>query len=207
MSEANDFLMGGGTKSASFPEIGASVTGTIVREPEVQQQRDFKTGELKFWDDGKPMQQLKVVLATDQRDPSVDDDKGERAVYVKARMQKAVRDAVRASGAPGLQVGGQLTVTFVAEEPTTGGYPPKLYTASYVPAPNAQVNDFLNGGQPTQAPAPAPVQAAPVAAPVYAQPAAPVAAPAAVPAGVDPALAAAVANLSDAQKAALGMPV
>lgn len=165
---ATDFLMGGGSTSAKFPEVGTTVTGTIAREPEVQQQRDFSTSELKFWDDGKPMQQLQVVLATDERDPSVADDDGERALYVKGNLLKAVREAIRKAGAKGLDVGGTLSVTYAADgEASKRGFsPPKLYTAVYTPPVKKAAAEFVNGGQP----APAPVKPAVPAAP--AQPAA-----------------------------------
>lgn len=186
MTSANDFLMSGGTTSAKFPEIGATVTGSIIREPEVQQQRDFQTGEPKFWDDGKPMQQLQVVLSTDQRDPENPDDEGERAVYIKGQMQKAVREAVRKSGAKGLAVGGKLTVTYTADGEAKGRLnPPKIYAAAYEP-PSVSA-EFLAG--PAE-----PEQAAP----------APAATPAA-PAGIDPALLAALSKLSPAEKAAMGL--
>lgn len=158
MTTANDFLMGGGTISAKFPEIGTTVTGRIAREPEVQQQRDYATGELKFWDDGKPMQQLQVVLATDERDPEVADDNGERALYIKGNLLKAVREAVRKAGAKGLDVGGTLTVTYSGDgEVSKRGFnPPKLYTAVYAP-PAKQADEFVSGAPAAPAATP-PVQ-------------------------------------------------
>jgi hypothetical protein len=36
--DPNDFLMGGGAKSAALPTIGTTVSGRIVRAPEVRQQ-------------------------------------------------------------------------------------------------------------------------------------------------------------------------
>lgn len=164
---ASEFLMGGGTVSAKFPEVGAAVTGRIVREPEVQQQKDFTTGELKFWNDGKPMQQLQVILATDERDPEVADDDGERAVYVKGNLLKAVREAVRKAGAKGLDVGGTLTVTYSGDgEVTKRGFnAPKLYTAVYVPPVKNAAAEFVNGGQSAPAPAAQPAASAAPAVP------------------------------------------
>lgn len=215
---ANDFLMGGGVKSASFPAVGTTVTGQIVREPEVQQQKDFKTGELKFWaNDGTPMQQLKVVLATDLRDPSEPNDDGERAIYVKGNLLKAVRDAVRRSGAKGLEVGGILAVTYSGDGIAQGQLdPPKLYTAVYTPAARNAATEFINGGQPAAPAAPAqPVQpvAQPVApapqpapvAPAPVAPAVPAAQPAAVPPNVGAEALAALQALTPEQRAALGL--
>ena len=220
MTDANDFLMGGGVTSAKFPTIGTTVTGTICRPPEVQQQTDVTTGKPKFWDDGKPRQQLQVQLQTAERDPEVDHDDGIRAVYIKGQMQKAVREAVRRSGAKGLEVGGTLTVTYTGdgEAAQRGMNAPKQYSASYIPAPAVAASQFLENGdqgqaapaQPapqdpwnSQGPAPSWAQPAPAAAPAYAPPAAP--APVAAPPGVSAEALAAIAQLSPEQKAALGL--
>jgi hypothetical protein len=201
MTTANDFLMAGGTTSAKFPEPGTTVTGVIVREPEVQQQRDFTSGEPKFWEDGKPMQQLQVILETAERDPSIPDDDGHRAVYVKGQMQKAVKDAVRKSGAKGIAVGGTLAVTYTGDGETTrrGMNPPKLYAATYTPPATAAANEFLNQGQ--DQPAAQPVAQAPSPAPVASQEA--VAALAQLT--PEQQRAAAAALLTPEQRAALGL--
>ena len=129
--EANDFLMGGGTKSAKFEKVGAVVKGTIVVKPELQQQRDPKDGKPQFWEDGKPKQQVKVVLQTETRDD--DEDDGRRAIYIKANMLKAVQDAVKKAGAKGLEVGGVLSVKYVkdGEKKKAAFNAPKLYAAKY----------------------------------------------------------------------------
>lgn len=172
---ANDLLMGGGTKSASFPAIGTSISGRIVREPKVQQQTDAKTGEPKTFNNGDPMMQLVVQVQTDERDATDTEDDGVRAIYIKAKMLAAVREAVRKSGAKGLEVGGELTVTYVADgEKTNKAFnAPKLYTAAYRPPTGEAANNLLMGDAPVS-PAPA---SQPAAAPAG-QP----------PAGVDPAI-------------------
>lgn len=177
IDDANDFLMSGGIPSAKFPEVGATVTGRITQRPEVQQQRDFDTGELLTWDDGTPRKQVKVVLATDERDPEIPDDDGTRAVYVKANLQKAVQQALRKAGAR-LEVGGVLTITYVAdgEVKRRGMNPPKLYVAEYVPPTAAAVDEALGQpAAPAAVPAAAPAAPAPAPAPAAAAPAAPAA--------------------------------
>lgn len=156
-TDPNAFLMGSGAPSARFEEPGASVTGRITEEPQVRQQTDFTTGKPLFWDNGDPRMQLVVTLGTDQRDTSIPDDDGTRRVYVKGQMQKAVAQAVRQAGAPGLQVGGTLTVTYTGdgEAKQRGMNPPKLYTAAYT----AAAQTFL-AADPAPAPAPAPAAAA-----------------------------------------------
>lgn len=130
--DPNDFLLSSGVKSAKFERVGDSIVGIIARQPEVQQQRDFNTGEAKTWKDGKPALQVRVILSTELRDEDDPADVGERALFVKSGIQTAVAKAIRAAGAPGLEVGGQLWVKFVgegkAEKPKN---PPKIYDAKY----------------------------------------------------------------------------
>ena len=131
--------MSGGVKSASFKEKGAKVSGIIVREPELQQQRDIKDGKPLTFDDGSPRMQIKVILATDEKDDA--DDNGERAVYLKGGSLKAVQAAVKTAGAKGLMVGGKLALKYVkdGEQKTKGFNPPKIYAAKYeAPDPMAQ---------------------------------------------------------------------
>jgi hypothetical protein len=143
--DPNDFLMGGSIPSASFLHIGDSILGTIVEPPFMQQQRDMVSGELKWWENGDPMEHMVVTLQTDLRDPQIDDDDGRRRLYIKFNMRNAVREAVKKAGAKGLGVGGKLQVTFTSEgEPTARGLnPPKFYEAQYEPP----ANNFLNREQ------------------------------------------------------------
>jgi hypothetical protein len=159
--DANDFLMGGGVKSASFPTVGTTVTGPIVRKPEVRQQTDLTTGEPKTFSNGDPMLQLVVQIGTDQRDPADPADDGVRGLYIKGAMLAAVRAAVRAAGAKGLEVGGILTVTYTSDGTVAkrGFNPPKLYSATYQPPTSSAAADaFLGAAAPTT---PAPVSPAP----------------------------------------------
>lgn len=163
---ADAFLMGGGgAPSASFPTPGTKIGGTITETPTVQQQRDPADGKPKFWDDGNPMMQLVVTIQTGLRDPSIEDDDGRRRLFVKGQMKNAVSDAVRAAGAPGLQVGGTLDVAYTHDgEAKRGLNAPKQYKARYTPA----ATNLLNSGAmadpwATSAPAaatPAPAQQA-----------------------------------------------
>lgn len=139
--DPNAFLMETG-KVPSFKwancKIGEGIKGTIAREPEVQQQRHYESDEPLFWDNGKPRLQLRLVLKTNLRDADLEDDEGLRAVFVKGRMHKAVAEAVRKSGAKGLEVGGELEVILSALIPTfnDNGKPMKDaydFTASYAP--------------------------------------------------------------------------
>jgi hypothetical protein len=151
---ANDLLMGTGVPSAKFATPGDSVVGQIAQPPEQQQQQEFGTGRPLTWDDGSPRWQIKVVLQTEQRDPARQFDDGRRAVYLKGAVKrpsilKAVRDAVQASGAPGLEVGGTLEITYTGDDySSTATIKPKLYAARYTrpSAAAGSLTGLLAGG-------------------------------------------------------------
>lgn len=145
-----DFLMQGGGVSAQFPKIGHSYTGTILMIGQARQQTDPKDGSLKVFADGSPRYQVPITLATDARGKfdedgnpeDVPDDDGVRTLWVKADMQRAIRDAVlkagKESGNPNLrpEVGGLLTVTRGKNFPKkqAGLKPQHSFTAEYTPA-------------------------------------------------------------------------
>lgn len=191
MTTPDQFLLGGGGKSAKFDTFGDIVTGTITEPPEMRQQTKMGSGEPLTWDDGSPKMQLVVTLQTQLREDA--DDDGIRKVYVKGSkdpasksLHAAVAAAVVAAGAKGLQVGGTLTVTYTGNgvSKTPGFNPPKQYAAVYAQPTGAE---FL-GTAPAAAPA---VPAAPAPAPVPAAPA------------VDPQVVAAYRNLPAEQQDAL----
>lgn len=132
MTDVNAFLLSSGTPSFKFAAIGALVKGSIV-SLDMQQQRSIDDGAPLFWDDAKtqPKRQLRIILATDERDG--DDDNGHRAIYVKGQLQQAVRDAIKKAGADKIEEGGTLGVKYVAdgEPPKKGMNAPKEYVAQY----------------------------------------------------------------------------
>jgi hypothetical protein len=129
-----DELMSGGHKAATFPDqqFGHVVGGPIVEKPVTTQQLDFDSRQPKFYDDGNPMWQIVVAV---QAQPGAEDDDGIRAFYLKAQMKKAVQDAVRRAGATRLEVGGELHVRYIRDEPNSRGRgkPKKIYEARYAP--------------------------------------------------------------------------
>jgi hypothetical protein len=130
-SDVNDFLMGSGGRSASFKNEKDMVWGDVVHS-EVRQQTDFDSGELLFWNDGKPRLQLVISLQTEEQDDEEDD--GVRKVYAKGNMLKAIRAAIAKAGARGIENGGKLAVQYVGDGPKPPrGFPPKLYGAKYEP--------------------------------------------------------------------------
>jgi hypothetical protein len=191
--DANDVLMGGGgTKSANLDQQGVQVGGRIVGNPKAYQVREYDPntpggGPLKFFPSGDPIMGICVDVQTSQRDDG--EDNGVRRLYLeKKRQLDAVRDAVRAAGATGLQVGGELWIAWTGyatdgKNPTN---PPNQaqYRAPTVAIPGADAS-----------PAPAPMTP-----PSSATPQAPVPAAATPPATqANPATAAALGNLDPAQ--------
>lgn len=167
---AEQFLMGSGIPAGKFDSHGDVISGTITMAPEVKQQTDMDTGEPKTWNNGDPMMQLIVTVQTGLG--TGPDDNGERRIYVKGKsLTDAVREAVRKTGAKGLQIGGTLAVTYTGdgEAKKRGFNPPKLYAADYtLPDTTAQSGNFLGVTQPpasTTAPVAsvAPVASAPSA--------------------------------------------
>lgn len=157
-SDLNDLLGSGGAPAFKFQTIGDTIRGTIV-STETRQQRDYATGDLKFWDDGKPMMEAVITLQTDLRDPTIQDDDGQRRIFVRGRLLGALRDARTAAKVDRIDVGGTLAVRYTGdgEPPKPGFRPPKLFTAEYRP-PAEQVNDLL-GDTPTPQGGQGPVQA------------------------------------------------
>jgi hypothetical protein len=140
-SEVDSFLMGSGGRSAKFLAHNDQVWG-VVMSAEVRQQTDFTSGDLLFWDDGKPRMQLVVTLLTEERED--EDDDGLRRVYIKGQMTKAVAEAVRKAGAKGIREGGRLVVRYVDDIPPAkrGLSPTKKYVAKYEsPTQEVQVPD------------------------------------------------------------------
>lgn len=190
-----DFLKSG-NKSASFLTIGTSHGGTVL-SAESRQATDIKTGELKTWDDGKPIMQIVITVQTNERDPELEADDGKRGIYIKAYgdQLRELKRAVREAGDDDVREGGTFTATYVGDgEKTNKAFDaPKLFSYSYQKPSGAAA--LIKGADTTPAAAPAP--AAPVdpayAAYLAAQAApapAPAPEPTPAPAEVDPAYAA-----------------
>ena len=115
---ANDILMGGGGAPAwQFEQPGVRKVARITKPPQSKQEREYVpnqpgAGKPKFFPSGDPIMGVTVEVQTNERDPSDPDDDGKRTFYIEGkRLKEAVREAVRAAGANGLEVGGTLDVT------------------------------------------------------------------------------------------------
>jgi hypothetical protein len=187
---ANDILMGGGgAPTAKFLHPGDTLVGRVAAPPQAYQEREYVKdkpggGDPKTYPSGDPIMAVYVDLATDLRDPSIEDDDGTRRFYIEGRYLKAdVRDAIRAAGAPGLEVGGTLTVTFTHREDPDDKRSRKFWRITYSPAGNAALmaSDTTTAAAPQPVTQPAAVQQAAPAqqAPPAQVPATPAPAPAA----------------------------
>ena len=178
--DANDVLMGGaGAPAWKFDQPGVRKQGTVTSPPQSRQERDYDpnnpgAGAPKVFPSGDPIMGVFVEVQTTERD-SVDDD-GKRTFYIEGkRLKDAVRAGVRAAGANGLEVGGQLDVTLTHYDEANDRRSGRNWQIVYTPAGNAAL---MSGPV-----APTEVQAAPAWAQpiVQQQAAAPQPAPAITP--------------------------
>lgn len=129
-------LLEGGAPSFKFDGIGKTIKGKIVSATAAQQ-TDFDSGELLFWDDGKPRMQLVITLQTDERDADIDGDDGQRRIFAKGAMLSAIRKALAGQQ---MAEDGTLAVKYTGdgEAKRKGLHPPKLFAAEYqAPKPPA----------------------------------------------------------------------
>lgn len=136
MTSADDFFSSN-SKGASFPTIGASVAGTITRIGDEINQTIPGSGEPVYYQrgprKGQIKKQLPITVQTDERDPAVDNDDGQRTIYFKGNMKGSFMKELRNVGAPGPRVGGYLKVTYVKDIPGEGAFPAKDYEVRYAP--------------------------------------------------------------------------
>jgi hypothetical protein len=197
--DANDVLFGGaGAPALSWQNpqtnqdypVGTSYEGPIVKLDSTQQRNIQDKAKLDYWPDGRPKMVALVTIQTNQRDPNVTEDDGQRTLWVSGKyLTNAVKDAVRKAGAQRLDIGGHLKVTLAGYgQPQPGFRAPRLFEVVYTkPQPGAVgANDALGMAQPAVQPAfspPQPQPTPPVGQPAFAPPQAQQPAPAAAPAG------------------------
>jgi hypothetical protein len=127
--------------AASFNSYGDKYSGRITAMKE-QQQTDPVTGKVKQFPSGDPMTLWIITIQPDTGEAISLWAKAGRYVAAKGSgksMLAAIVDAVKASGATALDVGGMLAVAYTGEtEAKPGLNPAKLFTAQYQPpAPQA----------------------------------------------------------------------
>lgn len=143
-------LLLGGAPAAKFPTLGTVVKGKVVGQKK-QQSKDMATGELKTWDDGTPVWEIVFTLATDDRDPNIDDDDGTRRLFARGQMLKAIGQAIRKEGWSKSLVGGELAVKYDHDGQASkrGFSAPKVYAARFTAPDLADVFDEM-GAEPVE---------------------------------------------------------
>ena len=152
LSSLGDLLAGNSAKAyfGANSQPGDSVTG-VIEKIETTQVNDFQTKQPAFWNDGRPKEQIHVIIQTQLRDPSVDDDDGRRSLWVKGWgiQLKAFRDACRQAGVKIPKPGDTITERFVGlGQRGDAPQPPKVFEFHIEPA--SSVNSLVNGSQPRQ---------------------------------------------------------
>lgn len=175
------------TNGVPKPE-GTAYAGVVARDvtsADIQQQTDPKTGQPKFFRDGRPQFVMKVPLRIA---PTAEFPDGEATLFVRGQMKdELVRAMAEAGAAESPKGGDQLVIQLVQRKPSRGGgNPMNVFAIRYQAAQTA-------GAQVPAAPTPQPAAQAPVQQPVqqFQQPApqvqAPVPTAAPSPAAVPPA--------------------
>lgn len=134
-----------GAPYANFKGQGTHYEGTIVRLGQIQSRKYVPEklrkqgvqGELEHWPDGKPKMTAIITIQTDQRDPEIQGDDGQRSLWIKGKsMTNAVQEAIAAAGASrrGVEVGGYFSMTFTHTTPPEfeDASPTKHYAVEYV---------------------------------------------------------------------------
>lgn len=129
----DDFLASGsGAPAISWAERkeGFKIKGQILSVQKTQQTKLTPTGPVpRTFDDGSPMYQHVFTLQTDARNPEIEDDDGQRRLYVKGSpkpesrsLNAAVKVAANARGyrAQAEMIGDYLEVTFLGKKLVDG---------------------------------------------------------------------------------------
>jgi len=118
MSMSVDELAPPSGEAAKFDTIGDTLKGVVSYVGKWVERTNKFTN--------KQEEVLKIIVETDD---------GPRAIYpVKGKqMPRAIGDALRASGAAALEVGGRLAVRYSGNEDTGKGNPMKVFVAQYEP--------------------------------------------------------------------------
>lgn len=152
LSSLGELLAGNSAKAyfGANSQPGDTVTG-VIEKIETTQVNDFQTKQPAFWNDGRPKEQIHVIIQTQLRDPSVDDDDGRRSLWIKGWgiQLKAFRDACRQAGVKIPKPGDTITERFVGlGQRGDAPQPPKVFEFHIEPA--SSVNSLVNGSQPQQ---------------------------------------------------------
>lgn len=155
-NSVDEFLFGGAVPRAKLKRVGDEVTGKVTgvtkeAAPDFDQKTNQRIGN-KTFGNGDPIFQLRVRLQTTQRDTEIEDDDGQRILFISGRSTKnpgstldALRFAIKASGAKSLEIGGTLTMKVMDGIGTPSE--PLVYTATWV-RPVVEVQPDAQSGDP-----------------------------------------------------------
>lgn len=134
-----DALASSGAKTAKFENVGDFVEGNVI-SAEVKRSTDMD-GNVRTFPDGSEQTNLVFVLQTNIIDPSIENDNGERSVWLKnwGDDKRAVIQAVKNANDDDVHPGSYLKVTFTSTVPPKNPrhQPRKVYAVEYRPAPGA----------------------------------------------------------------------
>jgi hypothetical protein len=135
-TDVNDFLNAtGGDKHPGFKfsKIGDTCKGVIAEQPRVIEVPSLSKP-------GQTEKKLVIAIRTGEGDDSI------FSVWAKGQMASAIKQAIVAANAPGLQVGGTLAVQYSEDRDTGKVQPLKVYRAQYKapPAEPVKLDDFFD---------------------------------------------------------------
>ena len=174
MSFFSDQALDDGTPGMNLQQINQRLWGTIENISEVPDtvynENPNAPKVPKADSQGRPLTQLRVLVAGQPdgwasvgpkaraKIPADAVDDGRRAIYIarNTNLSFATAAALQEAGGPalldrGLEVGGQIAVTYTHDVPTNKGNPAKGHLVQYKP-PAQSSGAFFNGQQPQQAP-------------------------------------------------------
>ena len=174
MSFFSDQALDDGTQGMNLQQINQRFWGTIENISEVPDtvynENPNAPKVPKTDSQGRPLTQLRVLVAGQPdgwasvgpkaraKIPADAVDDGRRAIYIgrNTNLSFATAAALQEAGGPalldrGLEVGGQVAVTYTHDVPTNKGNPAKGHLVQYKP-PAQSSGAFFNGQQPQQAP-------------------------------------------------------
>ncbi|MDK6349837.1 hypothetical protein [Bifidobacterium scardovii] len=179
LSSLGDLLAGNSAKAffGANSQPGDTVTG-VIEKIEPTQVNDFQTKQPAYWNDGRPKEQIHIIIQTQLRDPSVDDGDGRRSLWVKGWgiQLKAFRDACQQAGVKIPKPGDTITETYIGlGERGNAPQPPKVFSFHIEPANGNQSQQPVQTAPPQQPQGYpqqqyAPQQASPVQQPLPQQP-------------------------------------
>lgn len=160
--DADDLIMSSvrkGHPAAKWPRVGHIVSGYVTKRPTKTEQRD-EDNKPKTFDDGTVRMQVLIDIQTQERDPDIPDDDGQRTIWGKWEIQKAVGQALINAGVRRLEVGGFLEIGRSDDIPPVKKIhkPTQTFVAQYTPPAVRAADDAFTGAVEHSAQAPAPVQ-------------------------------------------------